>query len=191
MPYTGLTTCTYGGPDWDVKNDTKVKLANGYTLIGRSGVASYTQYLGSDESIAALKTFAESIGADRVYYGVSEKKSLTTSYSTVVATIWTANFYRRSLPDIFHIEAKFRNLSDDEARKIGTHSGAVFSAVIRGGPAYLADIFEGDIITELNGEKILDAKDFRSKCKELGGSEIVLTLIRDGTFLKKSVRLNP
>lgn len=76
MPYTGLTTCTYGGPDWDVKNDTKVKLANGYTLIGRSGVASYTQYLGSDESIAALKTFAESIGADRVYYGVSEKNHL-------------------------------------------------------------------------------------------------------------------
>jgi S1-C subfamily serine protease len=63
--------------------------------------------------------------------------------------------------------------------------------VIKGGPAYLADIFEGDIVLELNGIKIQDAKDLRTKCKSMGGGEFTLSILRDGVRHEKVIRLHP
>jgi len=55
----------------------------------------------------------------------------------------------------------------------------------------LSDIFEGDIVTELNGESIIDARDLRAKLKSKGSCEVSLNIIRDGVNLKKAVQLNP
>ena len=74
---------------------------------------------------------------------------------------------------------------------VGTRGGALVLIVVKDGPAYLSDIFEGDVVIELNGVKIQDAKDLRTKCKSMGGSEFTLSVIRDGVHLKKRIRLYP
>ena len=204
MPYSGTTICTQDY-DYNAWSDIKLHITNGYVPIGSSVVGSFNYNLGSAQSIAGLKKFGESIGADLVSYGIIKETnygtrttgsigsngSFSSSTRTRVATYWAANYWRKSKPDMFHIEARFRDLVEDEARKIGTHGGAAFLVVVRNGPAYLADIFEGDVVTELNGEKVTDARDLRTKLKSKGGCEISLTIIRDGVSLKKVVKLNP
>ena len=204
MPYTGKTICTQDS-DLNMWNDIKLHVSNGYASIGFSVVGSINYNLGSAQSVAELKKFGEKIGADRISYGILKETnygmktsgsfdsngSFNSTTRARVVTMWAANYWRKSKPDIFHIEARFRDLTEDEARKVGKHGGAVFLIVVRGGPAYLADIFEEDIATELDGDKIVDSRDLRAKLKNKGGSDILLTIIRDNVVLKKQVKLNP
>ena len=188
MPYSGVTICTQFH-DLDAEKDMKSYVANGYESIGMSVVGSSRENLGSRQSVENLNRFGESIGADRISYGLVKQEYQPRFNSTL--RLWVANYWRKSTPDPFNIQARFRDPTEGESRAAGTRGGAFVLLVVKDGPAYLSDIFGGDIVTELNGVKIQDAKDLRAKCKTMGGSEFTLSILRDGVYLKKVVRLYP
>jgi len=69
--------------------------------------------------------------------------------------------------------AKAFNLSDAH--------GALVGEVTPDGPAAKAGLAQGDVITELNGERVDDSRELRLKISQLApGSAINLKLIRDG-----------
>jgi membrane-associated protease RseP (regulator of RpoE activity) len=188
MSYSGMTICTQFH-DRDVENDMKTFVSSGYDSIGMSIVGSWRNDLGTGQSVEDLKRFGESIGADRISYGLV-KQEYEPSVNRVLR-FWVANYWRKSTPDPFSIQARFRDLTESESRMVGRRGGAVVLLVVKDGPAYLSDIFAGDIVTELNGAKIQDAKDLRAKCITMGGSEFTLSVLRDGVLLKKMIRLYP
>jgi len=188
MPYGGKTVCRQFH-DRDFERDARSNVANGYESIGISVVGSWRNDLGVGQSVEELRLFGESIGADLVTYGLVSQEYQPRVNG--VLRFWSASFWRKSKPDPYGIQARFRDLNESESRTIGTRGGALVLVVIKDGPAYLSDIFEGDVVVELNGVKIQNARDLRTQCKSMGGSEFTLTIIRDGVRLKKLIRLYP
>jgi membrane-associated protease RseP (regulator of RpoE activity) len=188
LPYGGKTVCVQFY-DRNFERDMKSNVSSGYESLGISIVGSWRNDLGVGQSVEELRLFGESIGADLVTYGLVSQEHEPRVNGLL--RMWSANYWRKSKPDPYSVQARFRDLVESESRLVGTRGGAVVLLVVKGGPAYLSDIFEGDVVIELNGVKIQDARDLRSKCKSMGGSEFTLSMLRDGVPLKKVVRLYP
>lgn len=86
-----------------------------------------------------------------------------------------------------------QNITDDTAKalEIKDKSGILVSNVKSGSSADKAGVKRGDIITAINGEKIEDSNVLRNKIAgTLPGTEIELTVVRDGKELKLKATLD-
>lgn len=70
----------------------------------------------------------------------------------------------------------------------GIPKGIYIMDSVAEGPAYLAGIQDGDILTKIQGEEILTIRDFQSKLESLqSGSEILVTIARKGISAYKEI----
>ena len=53
------------------------------------------------------------------------------------------------------------DLTDDLRKQLGSNRGVVVNVVVKGSPAFNADIMRGDIITQINKEIVSDVQRFR------------------------------
>ncbi|HEX2639340.1 MAG TPA: Do family serine endopeptidase [Pyrinomonadaceae bacterium] len=86
-----------------------------------------------------------------------------------------------------------QNLTDDTAKamELKDTAGVLVSNVKSGSAAEKAGIKRGDVITAINGEKIEDTNVLRNKVAgTLPGSEIKLTLVRDGNPMEVTATLD-
>ncbi len=68
--------------------------------------------------------------------------------------------------------------------------GQIINSVTAGGPADRAGLKRGDVIVALNGDPVEDGNKFRNKIATTApGSEVTLTVIRDGNERKVTVKL--
>lgn len=66
--------------------------------------------------------------------------------------------------------------------------GVLIADVLEDGPAHKAGVKPGDIITELNGEKIVNGTHFRNKVAQImPKTKIDVTIYRDGKTLKRTL----
>jgi membrane-associated protease RseP (regulator of RpoE activity) len=84
----------------------------------------------------------------------------------------------------------FNDLTDELRRTIGSNRGVVVTAVIKGSPAFNADIMRGDIITRINDEIVADRQSFSAALGRYAGKEIVLETYRNGVKRMVSLRLD-
>jgi serine protease Do len=77
-----------------------------------------------------------------------------------------------------------------KAFNMGEPYGALVSEVTAGSPASKAGIEKGDVIVQLNGEKVSDSRSLRVKIAAMSpGSTVRLKLLRDGSEREASVTL--
>ncbi len=81
------------------------------------------------------------------------------------------------------------NLSDELCREIGSNHGVVVNVVVKGSPAFNADIMRGDIITRINDGVVADGQSFGEILGRYAGQEIVLQTFRDGQERRVELRL--
>ena len=85
-----------------------------------------------------------------------------------------------------------RNITPEMARVYGVDgtNGAMINDVFKGDPADKAGIKRGDVVVELNGEKIKDANDFVSKVRKLApGTTAKIQVVRKGKKMNFNVKL--
>jgi serine protease Do len=85
-----------------------------------------------------------------------------------------------------------QNVSDDIADSIGLPEakGAMITKVTEDGPAANQDIKAGDVIVEVNGEKIADSRDLARKIAELHpGTDVKLAIVRYGDKREVAMKL--
>ena len=98
-----------------------------------------------------------------------------------------------------------RDLTEEERRRTGSNKGAFVWVVLRGSPAWISDIIEGDIIKEINNQEVVDAQHFVGLAQAVkahdgelqplnppgpsGSTEISLSILRGGTMVTKHIRL--
>ncbi|HPG30476.1 MAG TPA: PDZ domain-containing protein [bacterium] len=82
------------------------------------------------------------------------------------------------------------DLSLDLKQRLQTNRGVVVKTVVKGTPAFLADVLKGDIFTTLNGERINEKKHFFKLLTENSGKEITIEGIRNNNPLLIKVKLN-
>jgi serine protease DegS len=83
-------------------------------------------------------------------------------------------------------------LTDALARSFGVNkkAGVLISGVYRKGPAAEADIFPGDILTHMNGQKVADGRAAMNQVADLEpGTKISVSLLRDGQSLDRIIRI--
>jgi len=82
------------------------------------------------------------------------------------------------------------DLPQDVRRKLQRNTGVVVNAVVRGTPAFSANLLQGDVILGCNGTDVIDAPSFLKDC--LGASSAVtLDILRGDDHKTISVTLNP
>jgi serine protease DegS len=81
-------------------------------------------------------------------------------------------------------------LTDDLARSFGVskNAGVLISGVYRRGPAANADVFPGDILTHMNGQKITDGRAAMNQVADFEpGTEVPVKLLRDGQTIERII----
>lgn len=84
-----------------------------------------------------------------------------------------------------------KELTPDQRQEIGSNKGVFITAVTNGSPAFLADIFKGDIILKINRTYVYDFQSLAKPINKYKGEKVKLTLWRKGKVLKKIIKLNP
>jgi len=84
--------------------------------------------------------------------------------------------------------AHFQDLSDAQRKAVESNKGVSLTIVNNKGGAFDADLLEGDILLTANGEVIENVKWFVTFLgKQKKGDQIELSILRDGSSLKKTV----
>src|SRR3546814_6706995 len=79
-----------------------------------------------------------------------------------------------------------------EALRLPRTAGAVIASVEEDTPAERAGLRPGDIVVAVNGRAVEDSADLRNAIGLMrAGSEVELTLLRDGREITVSARLGP
>lgn len=84
-------------------------------------------------------------------------------------------------------------LTDELARSFGVNkkAGVLISGVYRKGPAAEANIFPGDILTHMNGQKIADGRTAMNQVADFEpGAEISVSLLRNGQSVDRIIRVS-
>ena len=101
-----------------------------------------------------------------------------------------ATFWKKADPRRVVFGGMTAPVPADLRREIGTRHGRMVSAVIGGTPAYDADIWEGDVLLEVQGERIVGEEGWNALLGRYQGQEVTVTLWREGETFAYPVRLN-
>jgi len=85
--------------------------------------------------------------------------------------------------------ANLVDLTDDERKKVGRNVGVRIDLVVKGTPAYLADLFADDIVLSFDGEDVRDVRQFIDLVDRNSGRDVDLVVLRDRKKLKVTVAL--
>ncbi|MND36087.1 serine endoprotease [compost metagenome] len=89
----------------------------------------------------------------------------------------------------FRFGAFLRELNDSERQALQTNQGVAVLTIVDDTPAYQADILPGDVITMIDGEKVSGTEAFNRMNQARKGKQILLSVIRQGQRIEKTVHL--
>lgn len=103
--------------------------------------------------------------------------------SDYLATYWV----KRKTPALGVIVV---NLPDSIRQKLQTNRGVLAVAIMRGSPAFKADVLKGDVIVGIGTDSIDDVPSFAQCVPKHMGKQATLKIIRDGRKMNIDVTLN-
>ena len=128
------------------------------------------------------------------FYGTANTYSPGTYTTTVVpvtivrqdyAAVYLKKNWQKRILGVQH-----ELVTAEQARTVGSNSAIFINIVVRGTPAFHADIYEGDVIMEINGQKFSDGVAGFSAALERNQGKLTDFLIyRNGTKLTKQIKL--
>jgi len=83
-----------------------------------------------------------------------------------------------------------RPLSPELRAKIQSNKGALVIGVVKGSPAFEADIVPGDILKSIGDVDIIEVADYRRALGKYAGQIAVITVFRGGGDVTKNIQLN-
>jgi len=82
------------------------------------------------------------------------------------------------------------DLTPDEHKAIGTNKGVKVVAVVKGSPAFKADVVPGDVIISINDAPIYDGTSLTAAIDASMGKTANLKIIRSGSSIDKSLPIS-
>ena len=111
--------------------------------------------------------------------------SETDSHFDYVATFW-----KKADPREFVLGVLTDAVPGSLMRAVGTRHGRVVRTVVAGTPAWDADLWEGDVLLGIDGERVVSAERFSSLIETRRGQDALLTVWRQGDLYELPVRFN-
>lgn len=120
----------------------------------------------------------------------------TTTYGSQTTMIpYTVNRYSYMVtywdkrPQQWILGAYYQDLSRETRTAIGSNKGVILTAIIKGSPAFQADLLRGDIIKDIEGEEVLDIQRMYYLLDKFSGRAVSFTVLRRGIEQKITVIL--
>ncbi len=155
------------------------------TKIGAAIALFYTHQAGTQ--LQSVPVVTNTFTTTHTPYG--PVTSTGTGFSSIPVSVSTYDFtvayYGKLKPGFVGILAE--NLDAAHRQKLGSNKGALILGVVRGSPAFEADILPGDILTAIDGRDVVDQTDIRNLRDVPAGQPIRLSLWREGKRLTKVV----
>lgn len=137
-------------------------------------------------------------GGSATYHGSGQYSgaATTTTYGTKTTYIpyntqrydYLTSYWIKVKPPVLGINAT--DLTPEERKTLGSNKGIKIIAVVKGSPAFVADLFKGDILTKINDKEIIDVPSLMGLLNEFKGKKVTLKVFRDNQFLNKEVQLD-
>lgn len=102
-----------------------------------------------------------------------------------------ASYWAKRDPNKIRLGVNVAPLSDELRHTLQRNTGVIVQVVIKGSPAFIANILEGDVILRLNSREVIDPQGFIEQLKPLSGQTVTLTAYRSGEMREFNVTLNP
>jgi len=109
------------------------------------------------------------------------------SYSVPYAVnrnTFDATYWVRQDPTKMHLGIRYINLPGEMRQKYQRNTGVFVTVVIRGTPAFRANLLEGDVISQINGEDVVDGAWLGEEITKFNGQHVVFTVLRGDQTLK-------
>lgn len=169
------------------------------------GFLGYSAFNGPQASKGSILDYAKHVGADVVVVGSRYTGSV--SYGSIDSTTFSRfgsfSFLMPLTRDrydqfvLFFVKAPHRGLGVElqgikpsEAAQLGTNMGLRAMAIVRGSPAFMADVLPGDIITAVSDHPVYDGPSFKAALDAAYGTTARLAIIRNGRTLEKDIPLS-
>lgn len=98
---------------------------------------------------------------------------------------YSATYWAKARPFAFGVHVK--ELDQQTKVELGTNKGVLVRVVVKGTPAYDADLLGGDVLRSLNNEEITDPDQFFALVKKYEGQKVSVAVYRSGQNLTKEV----
>jgi hypothetical protein len=102
-----------------------------------------------------------------------------------------ASFWVRRTPEKMRLGVAPIPLPDELRQRLQRNTGLYVPIVIRGTPAFRANILEGDVIVKINGADVIDPPGFLRQLGQFAGQPVDISLIRGQESMVVHVTLNP
>ena len=107
------------------------------------------------------------------------------SRNDVVATFWV----HQDLSKI-RLGVQYGPLPDAVRAKLQRNTGVIAVAIIRGTPAFSANILRDDIILKIGGQDVIDPTGFAAQLTKFAGQKVNIELLRGDNPKTVTVTLN-
>lgn len=102
-----------------------------------------------------------------------------------------ASYWARRSPEKMRLGVNPVPLPDEVRSRLQRNTGVFVPIVIRGTPAFSANVLEGDVIVKINGTDVVDPKGFTDQLTQFAGQAVDLSIIRGSEPISIHVTLNP
>jgi hypothetical protein len=104
---------------------------------------------------------------------------------------YDATYWVKRANDKIRFGVNVLPLSDDLRHTLQRNSGLVVTSVVRGTPAFSANILDGDILIKFAGEDVTDSSELGNQVAKYAGQIVNIELIRDDQTKNIPVTLRP
>jgi membrane-associated protease RseP (regulator of RpoE activity) len=172
---------------------TKVMYYSEYTGA-EAGVMAIPQYTPGQTSYTSSSGSVYGSGGSASYYG----SSTTTTPGTYSTSYVPTTYHRYDFHATYWVKkrgwvfgARFDDLSDADRRRLERNTGVIIVSLVKGQPAFLANILVGDIILAVDGQDVVDSASFEAALGRSAGTKITLVVVRGSERKEIAVSLNP
>lgn len=174
--------------------------------VGAGRVLVYSQYAYTDSDVAAIPGYTPGQQSTTYTQGKIIGPGGNTSVSGVSTSYSSGQYYTSYFPYTYSrfdflatywVKRRYQvlgvivnELPSSVQANIKRNSGILVTVVVKGSPAFQADIVPGDVIVGISGEKVDNVEDFHSVLARHAGEKSDIDMIRDKVATKISVQLN-
>lgn len=171
--------------------------------VHASVVILYSKYTGTQSGYTPLTLPVTRTSSTSLYgnaYGTGGYASYsgtanTTTYGTKTTYIpysvdksdYLATYWIKMKPPIFGTSIK--DLTPEIKQQRGSNKGVLIYAVIKGSPAFEADIINGDILKQIGDVSVFDNDSLQKALGKYEGREVDVVIVRGDKKFHKSVKL--
>ena len=166
LVYSKYTNTVSGSIPWTTPDTQRSTTTLSGNVIGPGGVATYS-------GNASSTTY----GTRTTYIPYSDNRH-----------DYFASYWIKLKPPVIGVQ--IQELTTELKKEIGSNKGVVVIAVMKGSPAFTADILRGDILKIIGDTEILDKKKFNDAAVRYAGKKVMVRFIRDGKEFTKEILFN-